>query len=231
VQKSFSGAILLHNNVSTYTELRQKLAKKDEEESHIKEQIWAIFLLWRDQQAPVQADIITGTTSRDMEDAIAQARQSLQEEGKPTDRRSLATVAAVILKRITRGRIDLIALTETQAAAEAAKAIEASTAARVVIPGIPVPRDIVPIIDRTAPGPGQWTVTEPMPQPAALKKSWMTLRDKRVRTTHREAEGQTKPLNEAFIVGGARMMFPGDRSLGAPIREIANCRCSAQYLF
>lgn len=225
VQKSFSGAILLHNNVLTFSALRQKQNKQAEDDSEFDERVFAIFLLWREQRAPVQADIITGTTARDMQDALDQARQALREEGKPADNRSLALTAAIILKRITKGRIDLIALTETQAAAEATKAIEASTAARVVIPGIPLPSDVIVLPERVTPTPSQ------PQQPAALKKSWLTLRDKRVRPTHREAEGQTKPINEAFNVGSSRMMYPGDTSLGAPIREIANCRCSAMYLF
>jgi len=231
VQKSFSGAVLLHNDVLTFTALRAKQNKQvdGEEESNIKELIAAIFLLWDDQHAPVQADIIVGTTARDMEDAINQARMALREEQKPTDNRSVALAALAILKRVLRGRVDLIAVTETQTAAETTKAIEASTAARVLIPGIPVPRDIVPIIEPTAPTPGAGPRITP--QQATLKKSWITLRDKRVRPTHHDAHGQTRPINEAFNVGSSRMMYPGDTSLGAPVREIVHCRCSAQYLF
>lgn len=236
VQRAFSGMILKQNNVLTYSALRAKQNKAEEDESHIKELIWSIFLLWDDQHAPAQADIIVATTVRDMQDAIDQGRQALREEDKPADNRSLAAVAAAILKRILRGRIDLIAVTETQAAAEAAKAIEASTAARVLIPGIPLPRDIVPILEPTVaptstPGAGpRLTPVQPV-----LKKSWLDMRDKRVRATHLDAGRRygaaSIPVNEAFIVGGSRMMYPGDTSLGAPIREIANCRCSAQYIF
>lgn len=244
-QKEFSGAILVQNNVLTFTALRQKQNKKaDDDESRIKELIAAIFLLWNDQHAPVQADIIIATTIRDMQDAIDQGRQALREENKPSDNRSLALLAAVILKRILRGRIDLIAVTETQTASETAKAIEASTAAKVFIPGIPVPREIVPLVEPTIK-----PTTQPEPEPelepqdrtpqekpqAILKKSWISLRDKRVRHTHVEADrtysSAAIPVNEAFIVGSSRMMYPGDTSLGAPIREIAHCRCSAQYLF
>lgn len=251
-QKEFSGAILVQNNVLTFTALRQKQNKKaDDDESRIKELIAAIFLLWNDQHAPVQADIIIATTIRDMQDAVDQGRQALREENKPSDNRSLALLAAVILKRILRGRIDLIAVTETQIASETAKAIEASTAAKVFIPGIPVPREIVPLVEPTVkptvkPGPeadtepgsgsgGSGTSTPQEKPQAILKKSWISLRDKRVRHTHVEADrtysSAAIPVNEAFIVGSSRMMYPGDTSLGAPIREIAHCRCSAQYLF
>ncbi len=55
------------------------------------------------------------------------------------------------------------------------------------------------------------------------KKRWVTKRDKKVRETHNHADGQTVPVNESFIVGGAFMMYPGDRT--APVEETANCRC------
>lgn len=237
VQKSFSGMILQQNNVLTFGALRAKQGKAvaadaAEEESKIKELIWAIFLLWDDQHAPVQSGYIVDTTAKDMDDAVIQGRQALQDEGKPVDNRSLAATAAAILKRILRGRVDLIAVTETQTAAETAKAIEASTAARILIPGIPLPRDIVPLVEPTVqPTPQPGGGPRITPQQAVLKKSWITLRDKRVRPTHHDAEGQTRPVNEAFNVGSSRMMYPGDTSLGAPIREIAHCRCSAQYIF
>lgn len=237
VQKAFSGMILQQNNVLTFGALRAKQGKAvDEEETKIKELIAAIFLLWDDQHAPVQSKFIIDTTAKDMDDAISQGRQALQEEGKPVDNRSLAATAAAILKRILRGRVDLIAVTETQTAAETAKAIEASTAARILIPGIPLPRDIVPLLEPTvAPTPQPGAGPRITPQQAALKKSWLDMRDKRVRATHLDAGRRygaaSIPVSEAFIVGSSRMMYPGDTSLGAPVREIAHCRCSAQYIF
>lgn len=236
VQKAFSGAILKHSKVATFSDLRKKAAKPDEEESKIKELIWAIFLLWDEQHAPVQTDFILRTTADDMGNAIDQARQALREENKPADNRSLSMTAAAILKRILKGRVDLIAVTETQTAAETAKAIEVSATARVLIPGIPLPRDIVPLLEPTvAPTPVPGAGPRLAPVQPVLKKSWISLRDKRVRHTHVEADrvysSAAIPVNEAFIVGSSRMMYPGDTSLGAPIREIAHCRCSAQYIF
>ncbi len=55
--------------------------------------------------------------------------------------------------------------------------------------------------------------------------TWVSMRDERVRVSHWEADGQTVPINEPFIVNGHKMMFPGDDSLDAPIDEIINCRC------
>lgn len=58
--------------------------------------------------------------------------------------------------------------------------------------------------------------------------TWMTMRDMRVRDTHRAVDGDTRPVDEPFIVGGNRMMYPHDPS--APIEETANCRCVVLYL-
>lgn len=217
VQKTFSGAILMHNNADAFVELRRK--QVEQEDDDIDELILAMFLLWREEHAPLQADIITGTTFRDMQDAVAQARQELTELGQPTDSRSVAAAASTILSRTLRNRVELIAVTETQAAAETAKAIEASATTRISIPGITVPASIVQVLE-----PAVTPVVE-----RTLRKTWLTLQDDRVRDTHRAVQGRTVELNEPFIVGGARMMYPGDASLGAPIRELANCRCSAQY--
>lgn len=55
--------------------------------------------------------------------------------------------------------------------------------------------------------------------------TWVSMRDELVRVNHRKADGQTVSVNEPFIIGGYKMMFPLDDSLGAPIKEIINCRC------
>lgn len=49
------------------------------------------------------------------------------------------------------------------------------------------------------------------------------------RHSHARADGQEQPLDEPFIVGGYRLMHPGDDSLGAPPSEIINCRCSVTF--
>lgn len=216
VAKAFKGAVLAQNSASSYAELKQ--AKEDD---NTEELIAAIFLLWADGHAPMQAEIITNTNELDMQDVVTQARDALVLQGMPTDNRSLAAAAGAILKRLLGGRVGLIAVTETQTSAEMAKQIEASTAAGVTIPGVPVPSDI-----------GLRPRPEVSPK---LKKSWLDLRDDRTRETHliagRRYQESPIPITETFIVGGFRMMTPGDTSLGAPIREIANCRCSARYLF
>lgn len=62
-----------------------------------------------------------------------------------------------------------------------------------------------------------------------LDKQWVTTRDGRTREAHRAVMGQTKPIDEAFIVDGERLMYPGDSSLGASAGNTINCRCTMVY--
>lgn len=56
-----------------------------------------------------------------------------------------------------------------------------------------------------------------------LNKTWRTSHDERVRSGHRDADGQTVPVFMPFQVGGESLMFPGDPS-GSP-DNVINCRC------
>jgi len=58
-----------------------------------------------------------------------------------------------------------------------------------------------------------------------LVKVWNSLLDGRERDSHHEAHGQEAGVTDAFTVGGAFLRFPGDSSMGAPLRETINCRC------
>lgn len=60
-------------------------------------------------------------------------------------------------------------------------------------------------------------------------KTWTTVGDKKVRPTHRQADGQTVPIREPFTVGSSMLQYPSDTSMGAEIKEVVNCRCSAVY--
>ena len=62
-----------------------------------------------------------------------------------------------------------------------------------------------------------------------IKRRWMCTKDARTRTSHGKADGQTVTgTRTPFKVGGYEMMFPGDKSLGAPGHEIYNCRCTTR---
>lgn len=59
--------------------------------------------------------------------------------------------------------------------------------------------------------------------PEGARKRWEHRRDDRVRSAHRAAGGQTRPVNEPFSVGGEDLQYPGDPSGSAA--NVLNCRC------
>lgn len=60
-------------------------------------------------------------------------------------------------------------------------------------------------------------------------KTWITMRDNRVRHTHALVDDRTIPIDDLFLVGNSYMRFCRDSSYGASMREIANCRCVTKY--
>lgn len=59
---------------------------------------------------------------------------------------------------------------------------------------------------------------------------WVSESDDKTRPWHLTSDGQIKGINEPFYVGGEKMMFPMDTSLGAGAGNILNCRCTEVYL-
>lgn len=57
-----------------------------------------------------------------------------------------------------------------------------------------------------------------------MERQWVATLDSRTRHDHAMADGQTVGVDEPFIVGGYKLMYPGDPS-GEP-SEIYNCRCT-----
>lgn len=61
------------------------------------------------------------------------------------------------------------------------------------------------------------------------RKQWISMRDKRVRHTHKEVDGKVIQIREPFLVGNSLLLCPGDTSLGADSSEIVSCRCTVKY--
>jgi predicted transcriptional regulator len=73
-------------------------------------------------------------------------------------------------------------------------------------------------------------VNEGVIQRQNVTKTWRSGGDLRVRNTHSAMNGQKIDKDSVFISpSGARLMHPGDTSLGAGAEEIVMCRCIAQY--
>lgn len=60
-------------------------------------------------------------------------------------------------------------------------------------------------------------------------KTWVSMKDRRVRKTHARVDSEKIPIDEPFVVGSSEMMFPKDETLGASASEIVNCRCTVKY--
>jgi hypothetical protein len=59
-----------------------------------------------------------------------------------------------------------------------------------------------------------------------ITQEWDASGDDDTRQSHRSMDGQKRKQGEPFVTGnGHLMLYPGDRSLGAPGSEIVQCRC------
>lgn len=168
---------------------------------NLQEQNIALALeVWSQELAEKTADDITKTNLMDVRKAMEQAQEeSIKERLTPME---LALAAAVILKRRFKSRMTNIVTTETNSAAENTKIVEASLKSE-IISGVVAAR--------------------------LTQKIWTNVGDSRVREAHVAAGGQVRKLNEPFSVGGELLMYPSDRSFGASIGNIANCRCSLTF--
>lgn len=61
------------------------------------------------------------------------------------------------------------------------------------------------------------------------QKRWDAVGDDRMRDWHAEVDSEVIEIHENFFVDDEEMRFPGDTSLGATAKNIANCRCSVSY--
>jgi len=56
---------------------------------------------------------------------------------------------------------------------------------------------------------------------------WISTNDGRVRDSHKNANGQTRPMGQPFNVGGESMKYPSDPTASA--ENTINCRCVLGY--
>lgn len=187
VQNAFKGTVLSFNGKS-FEDYETK------EEDTAEDELLLLLLLYREEHSIEQANYITSTTNRNLQQAVNEARIAMMEQGELITDKSLARVASQILGKKFDGRTEGIATLETQNPAEKTKNLEAEVMSK-----------------------------------RQVKKTWRTIGDNKVRDAHKNANYQTVELDDAFIVGGQRLMFPGDTSLGATIDNVIHCRCSSVY--
>ena len=61
-----------------------------------------------------------------------------------------------------------------------------------------------------------------------LYKRWVSVSDARTRSSHANANGQVRSIDEDFEINGSLMKYPGDPRGGA--KNVVNCRCVVVYV-
>lgn len=131
----------------------------------------------------------TGATSQTDDEDLSLDINDLQDD--------VADMAQETFEDDIEGRVETIAITETQNSAEKTKQIEMAALAG------------------------------SLDSDQTLQKQWVAILDERTRYAHAMADGQIVDVNEPFIVNNEKLMVPGDTSLGATIGNIINCRCTS----
>jgi hypothetical protein len=124
-----------------------QLKQNEEERRSLKDLIAAALVAWRTDSASRQSLQISNTNQMQMQESLAQARQQITEEELPTDNRTLAAVAWGFLRRFFKARTERIIVSETQAAAESTRNIEATALAG----GVPFPLQRVEGVEPAVP--------------------------------------------------------------------------------
>lgn len=64
-----------------------------------------------------------------------------------------------------------------------------------------------------------------------VKKEWDAVMDLRTRHDHALLNGRQVAIDAPFIaIDGSKLLYPGDKSLGARGRQTINCRCRVKYV-
>ncbi len=199
---------ILENHYIRCQKMFDPRRKKSEDMTEEERAIVLALLLWREQQARNKAFKITETTRKNAYQSIQQAREILAEQGiaSPSNAEISRTAKELMRKRFN-GRVDVIAMVETQAASETTRFEWAGS--EFAEPDEPIDR--------------------PSVVPVPVYKVWRTRMDKLVRAGHKVVEGQRRLKSESFNVMGESLMYPGDTSLGATMRNVAGCRCASLF--
>lgn len=150
-----------------------------------------------------QSNIISDTNQKEFGLSIDKVKKEAAINGVIISTSQIAKEASILFKAKYIPRINLISITETQNIAEKSKLIEAESLNRVVTSNAK-------------------RFTKEV-NPNQITKQWVTVLDERTRPAHVAADSQVQFLRVPFIVGGEKMMSPGDPSLGASAGNTINC--------
>lgn len=185
---------------------------------------------------------IDDTTHKRIHDSIDQAKEQLKKDGiENTSSSMINKVASRIFENYSNNRINGIAITETtrlyeNARRETVKQIQPLIKDAIYDEDYDELDDLEDVSDSYQMEDARRQLEDDNDKYdivnsviGALTKTWVTMRDDKVREDHADADGQTVGINETFNIGGYDMFEPGDESLGAGLEEICNCRCFVMY--
>lgn len=177
--------------------------KTQDESNEILAALSAFFFV----ETRLSTEAISQTNQKDINQSVFQAAQDEQTAGLVGQELVLtvAALASVFATRKLNSRVGTIIMTETQNPAEAAKLTEAE-----ILVGL------TPSVSGGSAG-----------RVVPVEKVWRSVGDSRVRPAHISADGQTRQLNQAYLIGGELLGRPGDTRLGASAANVVNCRCSS----
>lgn len=185
----------------------------DEFSEEERDNVYPLLVGFALSEAGSMSEVITDTTESNIQKAYlssnAQAEESLIEDGEVLSNTDKSIIGAAILSDIFKYRTNTISISETQTLSEPTRLTYEQIKA-----GIP-----------TTFG----SYIKPNTEKKTLTKEWVDQHDGEVRPTHVVAGGQTVDAKDPFIVGGSRLMYPRDKSLGAELKEVIHCRCYARY--
>lgn len=153
-----------------------------------------------------QSKFILETTENNLRETVKRVITQTALEGRILTQREIGDLIEKEFNATSKGRIDTIAMTETQTPSETIKLLEATALAVAVSGG-----------------------REDELKEGTVVKTWNAILDAVTRPAHRAAHGQTVPNNTPFIVGGERLPAPGNSFLGASLGNVINCRCIATF--
>jgi hypothetical protein len=188
-----------------------------------------------------QAGIIDGTTNEEIEKSVNMAREQLADDGNFSPSQAvLYMIAAKIFLNRMQGRIQGIAVTETQGMYEALRSELVQSANNeltdVIVEGNRLrAREIADVTESYS----HLQIADSLEKPrqdnralfaliALAMKMWVNMGDMKVRAAHVIAGGQTVAVTMTFMVMGEMLRYPGDPNGSA--KNIVHCRCIVVYL-
>ena len=167
-------------------------------ETKQEENIDAEIVKYINEHSEKQSEFILQTTERELNNITAVVAASVILEGLDLSSQQIAKRIEREFNNRAEGRIDTIAMTETQTPSQEIPYIEALGVAAIA-----------------------------QTQGQTVIKTWNTVLDEKTRPAHVAADRQEKSIKEAYIVMGERLPVPGSAALGASLSNIINCRCES----